>query len=229
MDERAVNGAAIQAINDLQLDCEIKDVCKSPDGDEWCIQFSGKYGQFCDGFKNQFEKESSTEVMREKIKGYLIKQVNKISRTTGRRRRPAVVDAPENREPESGILSAPLKIIQDLFDNAVSIAGGVASQASAAAETARDVVSDVASNIPPVTITVGSTARKVEKRPAATAARKAVKATKATSAKAKKAAKQITRRAGKQAKKAAGAAKKAAGRARKVSGKKAKKSKRRQG
>jgi hypothetical protein len=216
MDERAINGAAIEAINDLQLDCEIKDVCKSGDGDEWCIQFSGKYGRFCDGFKNQFEKESSSEVMREKIKSYLIKQVNKIRRTTGRRRKPTVGDTSEKREPESSIFSAPLKIIEELFDRAVGITGGVVSQASAVAETARDAVADVASNIPPVTIEVRSTTRKVEKRASRPTARKAAKATKATSAKAKKATKRVTRRAGKQAKEAGKAAKKTTGRAKKA-------------
>ena len=202
MDERAINGAAIAAINDLQLDCEIKDVCKSSGGDEWCIQFSGKYGHFCDGFKNQFGKESGPEVIREKVKGYLIKQVNKIRTTTGRRRKPTVADAREKREPESGILAAPLKLIEELFDRAADIAGGVVSQASTVVETARDAVTDVAANISPVTIEVRSTARAVKRRVSiGSTTKKAVKATKATSAKAKKATKRATRRAVKQAKK----------------------------
>lgn len=208
MDERAINGAAIEAINDLQLDCEIKDVCKSSDGDEWCIQFSGKYGHFCDGFKNQFGKESSAEVIREKIKGYLIKQVNKIRTTTGRRRKPAVADARERREPESSILAAPLKLIEDLFDRATSIAGGVVSQASIVAESARETVADVAANISPVTIEIRSTTRAVKKRASRSAAKKTVKATKAAPAKAKKATKRVSRKAGKKARKAGKAAKK---------------------
>lgn len=213
MDERAINGAAIEAINDLQLDCEIKDVCKSSGGDEWCIQFSGKYGNFCDGFKNQFGKESSSEVIREKIKGYLIKQVNKIRTTTGRRRKAAVTDTDEKREAESGILAAPLKLIEELYDRATSIAGGVVSQASTIAETARDTVADVAANISPVTIEVRSQTRTVKKRASKKRAsgstkRKAVKASKAAPARAKKAAKRATRKAGKQARKAGKAAKK---------------------
>jgi|ERR1044071_392764 hypothetical protein len=204
MDERAINGAAIAAINDLQLDCEIKDVCKSAGGDEWCIQFSGKYGQYCDGFKNQFGKESSSKVIREKIKGYLIKQVNKIRTTTGRRRRPAVADTSEKREPVSGIFAAPLKLVEELFDRAAGIASGVVSQASTVAETARDAVADVAANITPVTIEVRSTTRAVKKRVSVgPTKRKAVKATKTAKAKAKKAAKRVSRKAGKKAGKAA--------------------------
>jgi hypothetical protein len=229
MDERAINGAAIEAINDLQLDCEIKDVCKSPGGDEWCIQFSGKYGHFCDDFKNQFGKENSSEVIREKIKGYLIKQVNKLRSTTGRRRKPATTDTSENRAPESSLLAAPLKLVEELFDRAASIAGGVVGQASNVveqastfAETARDVVADAAANISPVTIEVRSTStRSVEKRASRPAKMKAAKATKAAPAKAKKAAKRVTRQAGKPAKKVA---KKTGKAARKIVGQ-AKKSK----
>jgi hypothetical protein len=228
MDEKAINGAAIAAINDLQLDCEIKDVCQSSGGDEWCVQFSGKYGQFCDSFKNQFGKESSVEVVREKIKGYLIKQVNKIRTTTGRRRKPAIVDSGEKRETESSIFTAPLKIVEELFDRAVGIAGGVVSQTSNVTETARnvaesarDAVADVAANISPVTIEVRSTSSAVKKRASGSAARKIVKATSSKSVKAKKAAKRVTRQAGKQAKKVAKkVANKTAGRAKKAKTKK---------
>jgi hypothetical protein len=216
MDERAINGAAIEAIRDLELDCEIKEVCQRAGRDEWCIQFSGKYGQFCDRFMNQFGKESSSEVIREKVKSYLIKQVNKIRVTTGRRRKPAVADTSEKREPESGILAAPLKLIGELFDRAAAITGGVISQASTVAETARDAVADVAANINPVTIEVRSTTREVKRNASGSATGKTVKASKATPAKAKKATKRITRPAGKQSKKAGKVAGKTAGRAKKA-------------
>jgi len=208
MDERAVNRAAIEAISDLQLDCEIKEVCQSASGDEWCIQFSGKYGRFCDNFQSQFGKESSPEVIREKVKGYLIKQVNKIRITTGRRRKPAVADSPEKHETESGILAAPLKLVGDLFDRVAGITGGVVSQAASVAETARDVVADVAANISPVTIEVrSSTTREVKKRASRPSSEKAVKETKAV---AKKATKRVARKVSKGAKKAVKTIKKAA-------------------
>src|SRR5215212_2537961 len=110
MDERAINGAAIEAIKDLELDCEIKEVRQLAGKDEWCIQFSGKYGQFCDDFKNQFGKENSASVIREKIKSHLLKQVSKIRSGTGRRRRPVAADTGDAREPDGGILAAPLKM-----------------------------------------------------------------------------------------------------------------------
>jgi hypothetical protein len=216
MDERAINGAAIEAIRDLELDCEIKEVCQRADKDEWCIQFSGKYGQFCDSFINQFEKENSPEVIREKVKSYLIKQVNKIRVTTGRRRKPAVAETSERRETESGILAAPLKLIEDLFDRAAGITGGVIGQASTVAETARDAVADVAANISPVTIEVRSATREVKKRASGSTTGKPPKARQTAPAKAKKATKRVTRPARKQAKKAGKVAGKTAGRAKKA-------------
>jgi hypothetical protein len=202
MDERAINGAAIEAIHDLELDCEIRDVCRRSGGEEWCIQFSGKYGQFCDKFKNQFGEESSPQVIREKIKTHLIKQVSKIRSSTGRKRKPAVNDLAESRSSEDGILSAPLKIIGEAFDRVTSIAGGVIDSAATVAETARDAVADVAANISPVTVEVRSVTRTSEKRAARSITKKKpAKPAKAKAAKAKKSTKRVTRSAGKQTKK----------------------------
>jgi hypothetical protein len=210
MDERVINGAAIAAINDLQLDCEIKDVCQSSGGDEWCIEFSGKYGRFCDGFENQFGEESSAEVIREKIKGHLIKQVNKIRTTTGRRRRPAAAETSEKREADAGILASPRQLIADLFDRAAGITSAVVSQASTVAETAREVVTDVATNLTPVTVEVRSTTREVKKRASGSTSKKRVTARKAATGKAKKATKATKRVSAQAGKKRAGKASKAA-------------------
>jgi hypothetical protein len=194
MDERAVNGAAIEAIRDLELDCEIKDVCERSGRDGWCIQFSGKYGQFCDEFKNQFGKENSSQVIREKIKAHLIKQVNKIRSSTGRKRKTTASETNERSQPEeSGILSAPLKMLGEVFDRVAGVTGVVVDQASVVAETARDAVADAASNLSPVTIEVRSTTREVEKRPASSTGKKRAKESTATKAKAKKAAKRTAR------------------------------------
>jgi hypothetical protein len=217
MDERAINRAAIEAIRDLEIDCEIKEVCRAGSGDEWCIQFSGKYGQFCDEFKNQFGKESSPQVIREKIKSHLIKVVNKIRSGTGRKRKPAVGEQSDSRDAESSILAAPLKVVGEVFDRVAGIAGTVINQASTVADSAREVVADMASNISPLTIEVSSTTREVKKRvPARSATKKAVKARKAASAKAKKATKRVARGAVKQAKKAGKAARKRVGQAKKA-------------
>ncbi|HEX8921413.1 MAG TPA: hypothetical protein VF766_08030 [Pyrinomonadaceae bacterium] len=217
MDESTINGAAIEAIRDLEIDCEIKEVRQAGSGDEWCIQFSGKYGQFCDEFKNQFGKESSSQVIREKIKSHLIKAVNKIRSGTGRKRKPMGSAGSERPETDNSILSAPLKMVGEVFDRVTSIAGTVISQASNVADSARDVVADVASNISPVTIEVRSTTREVRKRvPAKSARKKTVKARRATSVKAKTATKHAARGAGIQAKKASKAARKAAVKAKKA-------------
>jgi hypothetical protein len=203
MDERAINGAAIEAIHDLELDCEIKDVCQRSGGEEWCIQFSGKYGQFCDKFKNQFGEESSPQVIREKIKSHLIKQVSKIRSNTGRKRKPAVNDRSESRSSEGGILGAPLKVIGEAFDRVVGIAGGVVDSAATVAGAARDAVADVAANISPVTVEVRSVTRTSGKRASrSTTKKKSAKPAKPKAAKAKKATKRVVRSAGKQAKKA---------------------------
>jgi hypothetical protein len=220
MDERAINGAAIEAIRDLDIDCEIKEVCQS--GDEWCIQFSGKYGQFCDSFKNQFGKESSPQVTREKIKSHLIKVVNKIRSGTGRKRKAAESRQSDGLETEGGILSAPLKMVGEVFDRVAGIAGIVINQASTVADSAREVVADAAANLSPVTIEVQSTTttREVKKRVPARSSnkkKKSVKARKATPAKAKKATQRVQRRsAGKGAKKAGKIARKSAVRAKKA-------------
>jgi hypothetical protein len=207
MDERAINGAAIEAIRDLDIDCEITEVSQS--GDEWCVQFSGKYGQFCDSFKNQFGKESSPQVIREKIKSHLIKVVNKIRSGTGRKRKPMVSERGDSREQESGILSAPLKMVGEVFDRVAGIAGIAINQASTVADAARDVVTDAASNLSPVTIEVRSTTREVKKRPPArSVAKKPVKARKAAPAKAKKSTKRVASKRAKKAIKSSGRAKK---------------------
>ena len=125
MDERAVNGAAIEAIRDLEVECEIKEVCKGSGAGEWCVQFSGKYGQFCDNFQNQFGQENSPEVMREKIKAFLIKQVAKIRGNTGRKRRPAADAARESRESVGGLLTEPLKVVGEALGRATGLAGQV--------------------------------------------------------------------------------------------------------
>ena len=219
MDERAINGAAIEAIRDLELDCEIKEVRQAGSEQEWCIQFSGKYGQYCDDFKNQFGKESSPQVIREKIKSHLIKQVNKIRSGTGRKRKSAVSATDESRQPEGGILAEPLKMIGEVFGRASGIAGIVIDQASTLAEAARDTISEAAANITPVTIKVRSTAtttRARQKRASGSAKKKTAVARKTTKVSAKKATKRGTRQAAKQTKKTSKVARKTVSRAKKA-------------
>ncbi len=176
MDERAINGAAIEAIRDLEVDCEIKEVCKGSEADEWCVQFSGKYGSFCDKFQNQFGQENSPEVMREKIKAFLIKQVAKIRSSTGRKRKP-VAAAGDDRDSASRLLTEPLKLVGEVFSRATGMATQVVSQASAVAETARATLSAAdLGNTNPVTAGVQATALETQpKAPPKTTGRTIIK------------------------------------------------------
>lgn len=209
MDEQAINNAAAEAVNNLELDCEVKDVCRSSKGSGWCIQFSGKYGQFCDEFQDQFGKENSAQVIREKIKSHLLKQVTKIRSSTGksRRPRPSPKDEPQA---QSTLMSAPLEMIGEVFNRATQIAGSVVGQAAGVAEAARETVSNMADNIGPVTVEIGGAARAEESRPSRPIARKSVKAAKKSKGvsrprtkQAKKTSKRTAAKAGRKGKKAA--------------------------
>src|SRR5215210_6341071 len=74
MEKEEIKSAAQQAVNDLQLDCEITDITRPLGKDTWCIQFTGSYGQFCDEFHDKAGKDNSARVVREKIKRFFIKQ-----------------------------------------------------------------------------------------------------------------------------------------------------------
>jgi hypothetical protein len=214
MDEQAIIRAAEEAMHDLQIDCQVKEVCRSSDGDQWCIQFSGKYGQFCDEFKNQFGKENSSRIIQEKIKMHLLKQVTKIRSSTGKSRRPKV-NIPDERPTQSSIISAPLEMVGEALSRASQIAGGIVGQVAGVADAARETVANLADSISPPTVEIGSDVPVEEKRRRRATARKSAKATKATSRKASKATRRVSRPASKKAKKA--------GKAEVKSGRKAKK------
>ncbi|HEV2915187.1 MAG TPA: hypothetical protein VGX92_18055 [Pyrinomonadaceae bacterium] len=74
MDKEVITRAAREAVNDLQLDCEITEVGKPFGKTTWCVQFTGSYGQFCDEFQDKAGKENSARVIREKIKRFFLKQ-----------------------------------------------------------------------------------------------------------------------------------------------------------
>ncbi|MDT5060784.1 MAG: hypothetical protein QOH63_1243 [Acidobacteriota bacterium] len=220
MDEQAIKRAAEDAVLNLQLDCEIKSVGRSPNGDEWCVQFSGKYGQFCDDFKNQFEKENSPRVVQEKIKSHLLKQVTKIRSSTGKSRRPRTNPSDEGQA-QSSQMSAPFKMIEDAFSRASEIAGAVVQQVVGVAETARETVGNIAESVSPVTIEIRSDSNVIAKEPRSSSTRKPTRAAKARSAKTTKKAQSVSRKIGKQARKAGKLAAKVSGKVKKASAKKA--------
>ncbi|HEV7375640.1 MAG TPA: hypothetical protein VGN95_13035 [Pyrinomonadaceae bacterium] len=200
MDEQAITRAAEEAVNDLQLDCKINKVCRSPRGDQWCVQFSGKYGQFCDDLKNQFGKENSARVVQEKIKGHLLKQVTKIRSNTGKTRRPRINPSDEGQM-QSTIMSAPLKMIEDAFNRASQIAGEVVGQVAGVAGAARETVANVAESISPVTIEIRSDSIATAKESRNPSTRKYTKAAKATSHTSTKKTRSVSREGSKKAKK----------------------------
>lgn len=83
MDAETIKREALDAILDLQLDSTVSNVTHS--GKNWCVQFEGDYGQFCDSFQNQFERDNSPRVIREKIKKHLLSQITQLRNKGGRR------------------------------------------------------------------------------------------------------------------------------------------------
>ena len=176
MDEKMITRSAEAAIADLELDCGIEGVRHLSGDVGWCVEFSGKYGPLRDNFKNQFDKENSAKVIREKIKRHLLEQVTKIRSNTGKRKRPRAV-LNKNRD-ESRVTDKAYEFIDDAFDRASRLAGRVAERVSGAAAAARDAVSDIAENLTPITVEVHSVAPSTKTRtaratkPKAPAARK---------------------------------------------------------
>jgi len=83
MDEETIRREAGEAITSLELDSTVSAVTHH--GGNWCIQFSGDYGQFCDQFRNQFERDNNPRVIREKIKKHLLEQITQMRNKGGRR------------------------------------------------------------------------------------------------------------------------------------------------
>lgn len=216
MDEQAITRAAEEAVSALQLDCKVKEVCRSPGGDQWCVQFSGKYGQFCDDLKNQFGEENSSRVVQEKIKSHLLKQVTKIRSSTGKSRRPRTALSDEGKT-QSSTIGAPFQMIEDVLGRASQIAGEVVQRAVGVADAARETVAQVAENIGPVTVEIRSDSRVSRKKPRRPSAPK--KVAKATSKKTTKPARSVSRPSRKLAKKAGKTRASAGGKAKKAAAK----------
>src|ERR671939_1791524 len=175
MDEESIKRAAGEAINDLQLDCEIKEVCRSPDGSEWCVQLAGNYGQFCDEFKNQFGRENSFAVTREKIKSYLLKQVVKIRSSTGRKRMGGNTMAEKRKRSGGSALTAPLKVVEEVVGQATEMASPVMDQAAAVTKTALDTAASAAQSIIPTGIGGGESAGRSRRSSSSANVKKSIK------------------------------------------------------
>ena len=142
LDEQAITAAAAAALHDLELDIEVKSV--SADGDRWCVQFMAEYNQFCDTFRDQFGKENSFELIREKIKRSLLKQQQNKIRSGVRIRRGKT----EQRRPASdSFLQTALKTIEGAVGQTAEVAGEIIQQASSFPEQALTALTDAAGSL----------------------------------------------------------------------------------
>lgn len=83
MDAETIKREASAALDDLEIDSTVSDVTHS--GENWCVHFSSDYGQVCDSFQNQFKRDNSPRVIREKIKKHLLAQITQLRNKGGRR------------------------------------------------------------------------------------------------------------------------------------------------
>lgn len=142
LDEQAIAAAATAAVQDLELDTEVKSV--NADGDKWCVQFATEYRQFCDTFRDQFDKENSFELIREKIKRHILKhQQNKI-RSNVRIRRGKTT---ESRSSSDNFLESAVKTITGAVGQTAGVAGEIINQASSLPEQALEALTGAAESI----------------------------------------------------------------------------------
>ena len=136
MDENLIRSAAAAAVADLKMDCQVASVYKRKD--DWCVKFSEKYGELCDEFRNRLGEENSAEVVREKIKRYLLKS----PRPTGRRK--GVRRSPARTGPENSLLDLPMQIAGGALRETARVVSEAIGETIEAAETALRTVTDAA-------------------------------------------------------------------------------------
>jgi hypothetical protein len=162
MDKEELTRAAREAINDLQLDCEIMEITRPIGKDTWCIQFTGSFGQFCDSLHDKEGKANSARVVREKIKRFFLKQ-RKPTRIV-RGRGPSPRDRRSSSSSgggESNLLGTLLKAGEGAIKQAARIGGEVIERAANVNRTVLETQADWIQTISPTAaelIRSGSTA-----------------------------------------------------------------------
>ncbi|MEA2175557.1 MAG: hypothetical protein QOD00_3149 [Blastocatellia bacterium] len=136
MDEKLIAVAASAVVKDLQLDCEVASVYQRKDS--WCVKFSGSYGEFCDAFRSRYGDENSAQVVREKIKRYLLKSPKPTGRRKGFSKRSSFAG------PENSLLDIPLQIAEGALEQTARLAGELIGETINAAETAIKTAADAA-------------------------------------------------------------------------------------
>jgi hypothetical protein len=151
--EQLIMDAAAAALSDLQLDVEAREVVA--DGNDWCVRFSAEYSQFCDSFHDQYGKENSFELIREKIKRHILKHQQQKIRAGVRIRRGKT----EQRAQPPSLFETAAKAIGEVAGQTAEITGEIINQAARLPETALKVV-DEATKV--VGSTIGPTSQSVQ-------------------------------------------------------------------
>jgi hypothetical protein len=157
MDAETIKQEALDAILDLQLDSTVSNVTHS--GKNWCVQFEGDYGQFCDSFQNQFDRDNSPRVVREKIKKHLLAQITLLRNKGGRRttKKGFEDDArPNVTELFQEAVSSTARTIGDAIDRTLGFTG---AGIEAVGEVAETLTSGTAELIRPERLTSPPAAR----------------------------------------------------------------------
>lgn len=162
LNERSIRDAAAAALQSLQLDVEVKAV--EANGDDWCVQFTADYNQFCDSFRDQFGKENSFELVREKIKRYILKQQqNKIRAGVRIRRGKTKQAAP----PPASFFETAMQTLEGIASQTTDLAGEVVKQASRLPETALETLDQATTAATSTAALVSQTIERVTEQPLA--------------------------------------------------------------
>jgi hypothetical protein len=136
MDAETIKQEASDAILDLELDSKVTQVAQV--GKNWCVQFEGDYGQYCDSFQNQFERDNSPRVIREKIKKHLLGQITQLRNKGGRHTTRKSFDEearPNMPELFQEAVTETARAIGDAIDRTLGFTGTITQAASDAAQT----------------------------------------------------------------------------------------------
>jgi hypothetical protein len=136
MDAETIKREALDAILDLALDSNVSDVTHN--GKNWCVQFVGDYGQFCDSFQNQFERDNSPRVIREKIKKHLLGQITLLRNKGGRRTTKKGFDdegTPNVTELFQEVITQTTSVIGEAIDRTLGLTNAGIKAAGEVAET----------------------------------------------------------------------------------------------
>lgn len=138
LDEQVIKEAAEAAVRDLQLDAEVKSV--SADGEQWRIQFTADYGEFCDALRNSYGKENSLNLIREKVKRHILKQQQNKIRSGVRIRR----GKQERRAPSGNLVASAAETIAEVVNQTAAVTASILSQAAHLPKQALAAIADAA-------------------------------------------------------------------------------------